>query len=566
MNTSSNNRDGAVAGSDDEFVDFIRDRVLKEAALSEAILSSCLTSENIDTFRQAFTSPSVNKNANYELLEQLGDVTINKFIVQYMYDSFPQLQTAEGVNVVARLKIYYGGKKIIQQFADRLDVWRFVNSSEDEKTKRKKIIVEDVFEALVGALEFAVGRAAEKMYGTACGASVACGYSAAFSFLKAMYASVPIAICYETLVDPKTRLKELFDEHRRDFGTLDYLDTKDPETAEYRTDILRKGVLIGSARSIVKKDSHELASERALQTLRSDGIVKHVPNHYRHFQKNHFCSGVRGAARNDLAAFVVKILHFSSLPEKWVKRCVEPDAMIMFSNAVTSKSVDPRCNYEFFEQLGDASINKFIVQYMYKRYPHLKVSWGVNVVARLKIKYGSKGQLYQIAEELSFWRQIRASDDERNKRKKSLLEDVFEAFIGCVEFVLDKCVRADTKQKCFGFGFFYVFEILASIFDKIDIPFAYEKLVDSKTRLKELFDENRSVLGSLSYDDFRCRETGMYISKAKNGDSVVGTGSSTLKKDAQEKASQCALRMLARRGFVKSVPPQYFGEPSVNLL
>jgi len=537
-----------------EFSRFIRS-VLRRARLAPRLARRCLSEQNMRYFRQAFMSPSARENANYELFEQLGDVTINKFIVQYMYDSFPQLQTAEGVNVVARLKIYYGGKKFIQMFADKLDVWRFVVSSDDEKTKRKKMLVEDVFEALVGALEFVVARVADQEFGA--GSGIASGYNVAYAFLESLYAAVDAEICYETLVDPKTRLKELFDEHRRDLGALEYVDAKDPETAEYATTVCRRGAQrLGSGRSIVKKEAHEEASRAALETLRLEGYSKKIPLHYQQFQR----IAPPHAARSDrLARFVVDILHFSSLPEKWVRKCVDDEAVALFSNAFTSKSVDARCNYEFFEQLGDASVNKFIVQYMYKRYPHLRVSWGVNVVARLKIKYGSKGQLYQMAEQLDFWQHIRATDEERNKRKKSLLEDVFEAFMGCVEFVLDNCARAENKQKCFGFGYFYVFEILTSIFDKIDIPFAYEKLVDSKTRLKELFDENRSSLGALSYDDFRCRDTGLYISKAKNGDSIVGSGSSTLKKDAQEKASEAALKLLARRGFVKTVPPQYFG-------
>lgn len=555
MNPSQKN---AGFNASAEFKTFLQDSVLKPSYLASHLVEECLSEDNVALFRQAFMSPSAREHENYELFEQLGDVAINKFIVQYMYDSFPQLQTAEGVNVVARLKIHYGGKKFIHAFAEKLNVWRFVVSLDDEKTKRKKMLIEDVFEALVGALEFVVDRVVDQRYGSTCG--IASGYNIAYSFLESLYSSVDTEICYDTLVDPKTRLKELFDEHRRDLGSLDYVDVKDPDTAEYFTTVYRRSFAIGTGRSIVKKEAHEEASRRALETLQSDGFVKKTPLHYRHFQTPALSSQkVRGHVSEELVSFVTTMLHFSSLPEKWIRKCVDEEAIVLFSSAFTSKSVDARNNYEFFEQLGDASVNKFIVQYMYKRYPHLKVSWGVNVVARLKIKYGSKGQLHQMADELAFWKFIRATEEERNKRKKSLLEDVFEAFMGCVEFVLDSRIRAEKKQKCFGFGYFYVFEILTSIFDKIDIPFAYEKLVDSKTRLKELFDENRSSLGSLSYDDFRCRDTGLYISKAKNGEFVVGTGSSTLKKDAQEKASENALRVLARKGFVKTVPPQYFG-------
>jgi transcriptional antiterminator len=69
---------------------------------------------------------------------------------------------------------------------------------------------------------------------------------------------------------------------------------------------------------------------------------------------------------------------------------------------------------------------------MYSRFPQLKSSDGVNIVARLKIKYGSKGQLNMIGESLNFWPFISTDPEERIKRKKNLLEDVFEAFFGFI--------------------------------------------------------------------------------------------------------------------------------------
>jgi dsRNA-specific ribonuclease len=533
-----------------QFVSFVK-AVLAKSGLNSRLSAMCVENKNLVHFRQAFVAPSVEREKNYELFEQLGDVAINKFIVQFMYDTFPQLKTADGVNVVARLKIFYGGKKFLQSFAEELNVWQFVVSSEEEKIKKRKILIEDVFEALVGALEFVVSRVTDQEYGHY---GRACGYHIVYQFLATMYANVRLHICYKTLVDPKTRLKELFDERKSELGQLAFFDSKNPETAEYRTEIRSKTQIIGSATSIVKKDAHEQASQKALEFLGRRNIAKRAPLHYETFRPP---AAYRHRHGPELATFVATILHFSSLPEKWIRHCVSSDSLALFSNALTSKTVDPHCNYEFFEQLGDASVNKFIVQYMYLRYPHLSNSWGVNVVARLKIKYGSKGQLHQLAEQLSFWNLVRATDEERNKRKKSLLEDVFEAFIGCVEYVLDDAARAEKKEKVFGFGYYYVFEILSSIFDKLDIPFAYEKLVDNKTRLKELFDENRGVLGTLSYDDFRCRETGLYVSKAKNDDQVLASGTSTLKKDAQEKASEYALKTLAKRGITKIVPAQY---------
>ena len=535
---------------DDKFSTYIAN-VLTETGLTDILVQECVSKDNLAYFKQAFTSPSVDKTCNYALFEQLGDVTVNKFIVQYMYNIFPQLQTSDGVNVVARLKIYYGGKRFLQKFAEQLEMWNFIQVSDDERVKKRKIVTEDVFESFVGCVEFIVGTVVDRKYSHF---GKAAGFHIAFRLLSNLYSKITPVIQYETLVDPKTRLKELFDEKRTKMGPLVFTDTRDPDTAEYVTQVRDGNRVLSMAKSVMKREAHEQASQKALDYLRMFRITKKAPHHYENFKR---CTPRFQKRSPEFTRFVLSILHFSSLPEKWIRFCVSDESIALFSSALTSKSVDPCSNYEFFEQLGDASINKFIVQYMYARYPHLANSAGINVVARLKIKYGSRGQLYQMADKLSFWKFILAGVDEKNKRKKSLLEDTFEAFFGCVEFVLDEAVRREKKQHLFGFGYSYVFEMLAHIFDQIDVPFAYEKLVDNKTRLKELFDENKNQLGVLSYEDSRCKATGFYISRAKNNEEILASGSSTLKKDAQERASENALKILAKRGITKIVPHQY---------
>ncbi len=39
-----------------------------------------------------------------QMFEQLGDVSVNKFIVNYMYKRFPQLRNPNGVDVVGQTK------------------------------------------------------------------------------------------------------------------------------------------------------------------------------------------------------------------------------------------------------------------------------------------------------------------------------------------------------------------------------------------------------------------------------------------------------------------------------
>lgn len=247
----------------------------------------------------------------------------------------------------------------------------------------------------------------------------------------------------------------------------------------------------------------------------------------------------------------------ANLKTEFIKLCLDsPTRMARFGHAFTSVNYDKQNNYEYYEQIGDSTVNKFIVSYMYSRFPQLRNSDGVNIVARLKIKYGSKGQLNMIADRLGFWNYISTDNEERVKRKKNLLEDVFEAFFGCFEEVINETIYEIKGQWFNGAGYDLCYTLLSSIFDELVISIKYEALVDSKTRLKELFDEQRQHLHQLRYEDSRSADN-MFISRAYNDRQLLGVGVSNKKKEAQEKAADEALVHLAKRGFVKDVPHQY---------
>lgn len=158
----------------------------------------------------------------------------------------------------------------------------------------------------------------------------------------------------------------------------------------------------------------------------------------------------------------------------------------MYERAFTSKTVNPLKNYEDLEQKGDAAANDFLVWYFYRRFPQLDCPAGVPTIARLKIVYSSKATFSAIARRLGFWPHIRASPNERENREKSLLEDVFEAFVGATVDVFNKKVEM-------GFGNIIANRILTSLFDDIVISLQYNDLYDAKTRLKEYFDTQKGL-------------------------------------------------------------------------
>jgi dsRNA-specific ribonuclease len=261
-----------------------------------------------------------------------------------------------------------------------------------------------------------------------------------------------------------------------------------------------------------------------------------------------------GSRGDDFLKLLTTIFENSKLKNKIIKILTTPEALEIYSNAFTSTTADQDKNYEVMEQLGDLSGNKFIVSYMYNRFPYLECSEGVKIVARLRINYGAKENFSNIAKNLGFWNFISASNEIRYHKMKPLLEDVFESFLGATERILDRKVKI-------GVGYANVCYILIGIFDKIPISLKYEDLYDPKTRLKELFDFHGRTLGTLEYKNIKTEfnTTAIVILQLNECKTKIeiGSGTASLKIDSQQLASSKALENLANQGWVKTVSPIY---------
>ena len=271
-----------------------------------------------------------------------------------------------------------------------------------------------------------------------------------------------------------------------------------------------------------------------------------------------------GSRGSDFKKVIRDLLVKGKLKPEYIDALTNDENMKEYSKAFTAASADPMNNYEIFEQIGDLTANKFIVWYAYKRFPQLNCPLGVKVVARLRINYGARQSFSELGEKLGFWPYISATEEERGRKKKDLLEDCVESFVGVTEYLLDSMFRP-------GVGYGVVYDILSSIFDEIDISLKYEDLYDAKTRLKELFDAF-PTLGTWTYVDTRddllatssiylvpanLPKPGKQNTKAQRGWVLLGTGTASKKADAQQKASELGLKSLNAQGYVKPVPDEY---------
>lgn len=261
----------------------------------------------------------------------------------------------------------------------------------------------------------------------------------------------------------------------------------------------------------------------------------------------------------EFSEFIRNLICSFGLDSKWEPVLLDSHSLKIYQKAFTHVSYSVSNNYDVYEQLGDITINKFLVCYFHERFPEFNSNFGVKVVARLRIKYGSKAFLSELSDKLGFGKWIRHNEQLSSIGKRlSMLEDVFEAFIGSTEYILDRKVSS-------GIGYIVCRKILKTIFDPIPIDIHYDSLFDAKTRLKELFDTKKDVLGVLQYDYIKNDETqdkGCSINICRvspEGHKVfISTASSNINKaEAEQKASVQALAVLSQQGYSKDIPDEY---------
>lgn len=165
--------------------------------------------------------------------------------------------------------------------------------------------------------------------------------------------------------------------------------------------------------------------------------------------------------------------------------------------AFTHSSMLGEENSEFYELLGDITLNKCFVWYFYRRFPELKTNpRSMFILTLLKKKYICKNMFANFARKLNFDKLIRWKElsflENKNVKKMiiddKMLEDCFEAFAGCLEDLIDSRILLST-------GCGVIYNIVCSLLDDLYITINLENLIDKKTQLKELMDVRRSKHG-----------------------------------------------------------------------
>jgi dsRNA-specific ribonuclease len=282
-------------------------------------------------------------------------------------------------------------------------------------------------------------------------------------------------------------------------------------------------------------------------------------------QNQQVYKGDRGAPFKNL---ITKVLKLGHVKDEYINVLTNDTNIAEYSKAFTSSVADPSNNYEFYEILGDSTINNAIVYTIFRKLPQLHCSEGVKVIARLKINIVSKETFFNIARDLGFFNFITATVTERATKMKSLLEDCFEAFFGVTVILLDKLILQ-------GVGYAIAYDIIETLLNEPSrsmlFSLVYTDLYDPKTRLKETFDYfqiHEPV--KITKIKYTCKTLEQNTSNRKVEcvvntppmfktitSYVLGRGSAAIKANAEQNAAAAALDLLASHGYVKPISPYY---------
>lgn len=334
---------------DQSFINMIRN-VLLTSKIKPKFINILISNSNIQNYySKVFTHSYVDNKNNYEIFEFIGDSIAQTILVQYFYKKFPQLNCIDGLKILARLKINYGAKNIYASFGNKLGFWPFISASLDDRNKNKLKLLEDTFEAFIGATSEILDSFFDKKIGV--------GINICYDIMENLLNQINFSFKYEDLYDAKTRLKEMFDKIpnitlkynsfktddnyynviiykiitespvEEELVNLSSINEKEIEQKAYNIaieklmekygkelfkllanqtiklnykvnkinnfyNIIISSVIspslqeeIGSAKAILKSEAEQMAAERGIETLVNQGYKKIIPEFYNYLCK-----------------------------------------------------------------------------------------------------------------------------------------------------------------------------------------------------------------------------------------------------------------------------------------
>lgn len=205
--------------TENEFREFIKNLLINRGNVRNEEVDKYLDEYGMSVFTVAFTHETVNLSnptENYEILEHLGDTTVDKATSWYLKSRFSSQIAKKGkemVDILSKQRAILVSKTYMSRYSQRLGISDYIRyrplrykdsikEFSEKTTEKNESMKEDVFEALFGAIEQVIDQKEEL---------VGVGYSVCYNIMRSIYDEEDISVEKKDLVDYRTQLKEIFD-------------------------------------------------------------------------------------------------------------------------------------------------------------------------------------------------------------------------------------------------------------------------------------------------------------------------------------------------------------------
>ncbi len=210
-----------------------------------------IRAHDLSLYEQAFTHSSFNADAgtvhkDYEKLEFLGDSVIGLVVAELSFENRDDL--AQGT--LTKLKAALVNTKALSNYARKLNFHEYikVGNSFSGNVIESDHILEDVFEAFVGAIYLDIG------------------FNRAKQFITYIFLEDIKSYNLEDLTDYKSRLQEEIQAEHRESVTYELLEEKGPpHDRTFKVRVLFDGMELGVGVGKTKRQAEQMAAMKALQ-------------------------------------------------------------------------------------------------------------------------------------------------------------------------------------------------------------------------------------------------------------------------------------------------------------
>lgn len=206
---------------------------------------------NTELYTLALTHPSCNsekntKHQDYERLEFVGDSVIGFVSADLIYKAHPEMDQG----LMSKLRSYLVCSKSLANYSRKYSFHEYIligHSISQEQLYNSDKILEDVFEALIGALYLDLG------------------IEVAYRVIKEIIYEDILKTGEDDIVDAKTRLQEEIQSEYREAVKYNLISESGPaHDRTFEVEVLFNGLILGRGKGKSKKAAEEAAAKDAL--------------------------------------------------------------------------------------------------------------------------------------------------------------------------------------------------------------------------------------------------------------------------------------------------------------